>query len=285
MQSKSFADSASSLFVRTGRESCNKFLGKFLDLSVRPFYLRVTGGCGLLDQEHYYGLRNVQAALTGGIRGSKTLPRFAGFCAFGGTRMIGRNNPSKIVPGITEVVPPINKYCPQAKTLGIIAKVGDMKHSSHGIIVSDDCDKSKPLDEQYVTIVHPTQDAILLVQPSADQHASWDDEAKECIEIADQLRKGHWQGLMLVYNGGGVVEREILRWAALGKQDPFWRTLLVRGSGRKADQYANDRVFLEEHPTVHVCDNTVEDIRAKLLHLGALVCPPASIFRGGSRVS
>lgn len=276
---RSFVDSSSALFVRTGRESCEKFLGKFLDIRIRPFVLRVTGGCGLMGDEHAQGLRNVQHALTGGPRGSKKLPRFTGFCLFGGTRMVSRVNPRLVIPGITEVVPPINRLCPGARTLGIIAKVGDLKHSRHGIIVSDDCDKSTPVEEQYVTIAHPTQDTILLVQPSADKTASWEDEAKECIDIADHLRRGHWQGLMLVYNGGGVVDKEIQAWAKLGLQDPFWRVLIVNGSGRKADQYANDEQFLKDHPTVHVCQNDVNDIRAKLLELGALVYEPASLFR------
>jgi len=57
----------------------------------------------------------------------------------------------------------------------------------------------------------------------------------------------------------------------LGKSDPFWRVLLINGSGRKADEYARDEEFLAEHPTVHVCDNTVEDMRLKLTELGAIV--------------
>lgn len=280
---KSFVDSSSALFVRTGRESCEKFLGKFLDIRIRPFVLRVTGGCGLMGPEDAIGLQNVRNALTGGPRGKKSLPKFTGFCLFGGTRMVNRYNPKVIIPGITEVVPPINNLCPGAKTLGVIAKVGDMRHSRHGIVVSDDCDKKKPEAEHYVTIVHPTQDSTLLVQPSADRYASWDDEADECIDICDYLRKGHWQGLMLVYNGGGVVEKEIQKWGALGKDDPFWQVLLVDGSGRKADQYARDEQFRKEHPTINVCGNTEEEIRAALLELGALVYEPSQIFKGGKR--
>lgn len=276
---KSFADTSSSLFIRTGKESCEKFLGKFLDIRIRPFVLRVTGGCGLMTPEDAIGLQNVRNALTGGPRGRKSLPRFTGFCLFGGTRMVNRYNPSIIVPGITEVVPPLNKLCPGSRTLGIIAKVGDMKHSRHGIIVSDDCDKSKPKEEHYVTIVHPNQDSTLLVQPSADRYASWHDEANECIEICDHLRKGHWKGLMLVYNGGGVVEAEIQKWGKLGQQDPFWQVLIVDGSGRKADQYARDEQFKLDHSTIHVCSNTEEDIRAALLKLGALVYEPSTLFK------
>lgn len=286
MKDSTFIEKSSSLFVRTGRESCEKFLGKFLDIRIRPFVLRVTGGCGLMGPEHAQGLKNVQFALTGGQRGSKRLPSFTGFVVFGGTRMVNRYNPRIVVPGITEVVPPINRLCPGARTLGIIAKVGDMKHSRHGIIVSDDCDLSLPPERQYVTIVHPNQDATLLVQPSADRKASYEDEARECIDICDHLRQGHWKGLMLVYNGGGVVDKEIKAWAELGRSDPFWQVLLIKGSGRKCDEYANNAEFLAEHKdTIHVCENSVESIREGLLKLGALVYPPASLFRrqGGAK--
>ncbi len=258
-----FADSTS-LYIRTGRESCNKFLGKFLNLSIRPFVLRMTGGC-LIDPEYLRGLKHLEWALTG--RGRKNLPQFAGFCLFGGTRMVHKAEPENFVSGITEVVPPLNRYCPRAQTLGVIAKVGDLKYSRHGIVVSPPGSDSDP----YATIVHPQQDSVLIVQPSADHFASWTDEARECIDIIDHLRGNHWQGLLLAYNGGSVVGEEIEAWATLGKSNPFWRVLLVKGSGRTADRLAQDEAFLKEHPTVHVCENSESAIRLALLRLGALV--------------
>ena len=173
----------------------------------------------------------------------------------------------------------MNKLCPSAKTLGIIAKVGDMMHSRYGIVVSQDCPEDKPKEQHYVTIVHPTQDTTLLVQPSADRFASWDDEADECINICDHLRKGYWQGLMIVYNGGKTVEKEIQKWGKLGQSDPFWQVLLIDGSGRKADEYARDAQFRAEHPTINVCNNTEDDIRKALLELGALVYEPSTLFK------
>lgn len=262
--SNSFLDSASSLYISTGRQSCNKFLSKFLNLKIRPYVLRVTGGC-LMEEEYSRKLVNLQNALSG--RGKSDIPRFAGFCLFGGTRMIYRESPRKFVRGITEVVPPLSKYCWQAQSLGIVAKVGDLKHSPpHGLIVSP-TDPSDP----HVTIIHPLQDSVMIVQPSADHHASWVDEYKECIDIMDYLRAGAWQGLMIVYNGGSVVAEEIEAWAENGLRDPFWRVLLVRGSGRSADKYAGNEQFLADHPTVSVCDNTEKDIRRALIELGALI--------------
>lgn len=257
---------AASLFIRNRGESCSKFLANFLNLSVRPFALRVTGGC-LIDPEFEPGLVALERALTGGKRRKSKLPRFAGFCLFGGTRMVRKNSPRTVVRGIPEIVPPINRYCPRAQTLGIIAKVSNLKHSRLGIIVSPPQNDADP----HVTLVHPDQHSVLIVQPSADQFASWTDEMRECIDIIDQLRSNRWQGLLIAYNGGQVVGQEIELWAKNGDADPFWRVLLVKGSGRITDKYANDEQFLKDHPTVHVCDNNEDSMRSALLQLGAIV--------------
>jgi hypothetical protein len=267
----SFVDNAPSLYIQTGDDKSQMFGMNFARNIQRHFVMRLTGGCGLMNESDAVGLANLQAALSGQNVGESSgdaqasHPRFAGFCLFGGTRMVSKTDPSVIVPGITEVPPAISAHCPDAATLGVIAKVGHLRYTSNGIVVS-----SSEADP-YATIVHPTQTSVVLLQPSADSFASWDDEAKECITICDALRDMQWQGLLTVYNGGGVTEREILRWAKLGKLNPFWRVLLIKGSGRKADEYANDQEFLEEHPTVHVCENTVEDMRRKLFELGAIV--------------
>lgn len=257
---------AASLFIRNSGESCSKFLGNFLDLSVRPYVLRLTGGC-LVEPEYVAGLVALERALTGGKKRISKLPRFAGFCLFGGTRMVKKDDPLAVIEGITEVVPRINKYCPHAQSLGIIAKVGDLRHSRFGVIVSPPSNEEDP----HVTLVHPDQHSVLIVQPSADSFASWTDEMRECIDIIDHLRSGHWQGLLVAYNGGSVVAQEIEAWAQLGLSNPFWRVLLVKGSGRSTDKYANDQKFLKEHPNVHVCDNNENSMRRALIQLGAIV--------------
>lgn len=267
MSQKSFYDSAPSLFIQTGWDKSQLF-GLNAARDVRHFVLRGTGGCGLMKPEDAVGLRNLELALSGRDRGGRQWrkrPRFAGFCLFGGTRMVGKTDPSVIVPGITEVFPAIQKYCPESVTLGVIAKVGHLRYSSHGLIIHDEP------DNEFVTILHPTQTSSVILQPSADMQASWDDEFKECIRICDSLRQARWQGLLVVYNGGGVTERELTSWATLGKRDPFWQVLIVKGSGRKADEYASDSEWLNEHPTVTVCENDLDDMRIKLESLGAIV--------------
>ncbi|MCA9801335.1 MAG: hypothetical protein KC777_05085 [Cyanobacteria bacterium HKST-UBA02] len=266
---KSFHDSAPSLFIQSGWDKSQLF-GLNASRDARHFVLRGTGGCALMEPKDSVGMRNLELALSGRDRAGRQWrkrKRFSGFCLFGGTRMVMKHDPKIIVPGITEVFPAIQRYCPDAVTLGVIAKVGHMRYTEHGLVIHDEPDKP------FVTIVHPTQTSSVILQPSADMQASWDDEYQECIRICDALRQSQWQGLLIAYNGGGVTEKEILSWAKLGKMDSFWRVLLIRGSGRKPDEYASDKEWLAEHPTVHVCENDLDDMRVKLAELGAIVDP------------
>lgn len=269
MAKKSFVDAAPSLYIQTGFDKSQLF-GLNSARDVRHFVLRGTGGCGLMSPEDAIGLKQLEYALSGRTtkgRKSKYLPRFSGLCLFGGTRMVDKENPRVIVPGITEVFPAIEKYCDRTAMLGVIAKVGHLRYTKHGIVISDDP------NSDFCTIVHPHQTSCVLLQPSADMQASWDDEFKECVRMADSLRQISWKGLLVVYNGGGTVDKEVRTWAKLGKTDPFWQVLIVNGSGRKADEFANDDKFLEEHPTVTVCQNDIDDMREKLYQLDCLVDP------------
>lgn len=272
MSKKSFVDDAPTLFIQSGPDKSQLFaMNTARDL--RHFVIRGTGGCGLMSEEDAQGLRNLEYALTGRSehgRRRKALLQFSGLALFGGTRMVRRDNPRIIIPGITEVFPPIEKYCKRSAALGVIAKVGTLRHSKHGIVIADDG------KAEYVTIVHPTQSSCVLQQPSADENADWEAEFKECANFIGQLINAKWQSLLVVYNGGGITEKEILTWCANAKTNPAWRVLLVNGSGRKADEYANNDKFLADNPTVHVCENDLDSMREKLSELGALVEPEES---------
>lgn len=227
-----------------------------------------------MQPEDAIGLRNLEFALSGRDLkdGKQRHKRFSGLGLFGGTRMIRRDNPKVIVPGITEVFPAIEPWCTNSVFCGVLAKTSHLKISPHGIVM-----QNVPADP-WVTIIHPNQTSCVLLQPSADTTATWDDEFKECVRIVDSLKDSQWKSLLVAYNGGGVTEREIRTWAKLGKQNPFWQVLIVQGSGRKSDELAADKEFLAEHPTVHVCKNNVDDMREKLEDLGALVAGEAVEF-------
>jgi len=258
-------DASPTLFVQSEGQSCEKFLANFFR-NVRHFVLRGTGGCGNMKPEFYYGLENLKLAL-GGDPSDEDSPKFEGFCLFGGTRMIGKEDPSQIFLGITEVFPALAERCPDARILGVVAKAGHLRTTPHGTIVS------MGEKDPYVTIIHPVQHSVLLLQPTVDKLANWDSEYQRCIDICDAPSKNHWPGLLIAYNGGSVTAREISAWAQLGRKDPFYRVLLVKNSGGTAGEFACDQDFLDEHPHVHVCDNTVDSMRTKLLELGAIVAP------------
>lgn len=271
MIKRSVVENAPTLFIQTGKEQSALFAMNFAR-DVRHFVLRMTGGCGLMEAHDAVGLKNLEDALSGHTsEEGLILPRFSGFGLFGGTRMLNAFDPSNIVPGVTEIFPKIAERCSEAVFLGVIAKIGTLKYTRYGVVLSEEPGKN------FFTVIHPGQHSTVLLQPTSDAKASYDDEFKECARICGELRNIGWQNLLVVYNGGGVTEREILTWAALGQQDPDrWKVLIINGSGRIADKYAADKQFLLEHPTVHVAENSVEDIRAKLSELGALTVPGAA---------
>ena len=253
------------LFVQSQGESCEKFFANFFK-NRRHFVLRVTGGCGNMTPEYYPGIERLTEALAG----DENSPRFKGFCLFGGTRMIRKDDPTQVVQGITEALPPLKDRNPDAAVLGVVVKAGAMRNTAHGLVVA--AGEKDP----YVTIIHPGQHSTLLLQPSADKpnqekEVDWNAEWLRCLEICEAQAANHWDGLLVVYNGGGITANELNAWAELGLTKPFYRVLLVKGSGGRADEYARNEVFLAAHPNVHVCDNTVESMRAKLSELGAIV--------------
>ncbi|MBY0359699.1 MAG: hypothetical protein K2W82_16980 [Candidatus Obscuribacterales bacterium] len=266
MSAKTFFDDSPTLFVQTGDDKSQLFGFNFLRNVKDRFILRLTGGCGLMEPSDAIGLQNLTNALTGWTASGPPRNPFAGFCLFGGSRMVYKDDPAKIVPGITEVAPALSKYCPHCVTLGVIVKSGHMRYTPHGILISSE--PNKP----YATIIHPEQTSCAILQPSVDSKAPWEDEWKECLRICSEVKEtpGDWRGLLVVYNGGMYAKQETLAWAKMSKIDPFWRVLLVKGSGRIADELANDADFLAEHSGVHVCRNNVDHMREKLLELGAL---------------
>lgn len=257
---------APSLFISSGWDKSQLF-GMNAAADIRHHVLRLTGGCGYMEARHAKGLRNLELALSGRDKdGVQRHKPYSGMVLSGGTRMVKRANPRVIVPGITEVMPAIEPWCPKAVTCGIVPKVSHLKLSPHGVVIQDN-----PKDE-YVTILHPNQTSVNLLQPSADCTADYKDEARECARICDVLRGMHWGGCLTTFNGGGVTEFEIQMWAKLSQEDPdFWRIMLIKDSGRKTDEYAANVEFLEAHPSVLVCENDLDSMREKLQEHGALV--------------
>jgi hypothetical protein len=255
------------LFVQEGGRRSVDFALNFAQAKnpTRPFACRLTGGCANMSAADAVGLRRLERALCGG----KTDKRFAGFALFGGTRMLSTIDPTEVLPGITEVFPNIAEQCPNMEMLGLIAgfrrqiRSSDPKLAGQIII-----DKSK----NFLTVVHPRPRSILQLQPLPDNEEVWDDEYKETARCFQALHEYGWQTLNIVFNGGTVTEREIKLWANLGLQNPgLWNMLLIKDSGRIAEQFAEDADFLACHQNIVVAENDIDDMVAKLSDLGALV--------------
>lgn len=229
-----------------GESSSNVAL--MLTRAPRRIVVRFTGGCGLMSAEDAEGLLNLYAEAFDG---------FEGAALFGGTRMLRRADPTIVVPGITEVVPAIHKRSPKSVILGVIPRTAQTTLSPLGLIVSDEP------GNDFVTYVHPDQDAALIVQASVDMKAIWDAEYLECLSIVTNLERfAGWSPLLIAYNGGGVTEKEVKAWAAQG-----YPVLLIRGSGRKTDELAANLEFRSTHPNVVVCEKDVESFREALVDL------------------
>lgn len=262
----------------------------------RHYFLRVTGGCGLMQPEHGVGMENLCKALGGEKAGD---PYFDGFGVMGATRMHKISDPSIIVPGVTEILPAIHAKVKKAAILGIVAMTKDLRYGT------DDTGILLEVNEEndFYTVVHPELKSVLMVRPAdrdeplpddvlrllrkaTDKNiepefdpnkALWRAEYRQCLQFcADLMKLDDWRSLLLVYNGGGITEEEIVLWSNLGKADSRWQVLLVKGSGRMADKYAelaSDPAWSAEYPTVHVAENNVKSIRGKLLELGAIRHP------------
>lgn len=214
--------------------------------------IRFTGGCGHMSAGDADGLPDLFADAFQG---------FGGAILFGGTRMVRRDDPTVVVPGITEVPARIRARCPKVITLGVVPTNGAFRVSpDHGLVVSDDA------RDPYVTIVHPDQTHCVVVLV-ADQHAApWDAEYEECLRITEHVRSfAGWRSLLVSFNGGEVTERELLATAHRG-----WPVLLIEDSGRTTERYARDASFLRMHPNVRTAPRDADGIRRVLGELGVV---------------
>lgn len=212
--------------------------------------VRFTGGCANMSSHDAEGLYDLFVSAFHGFRGA---------LLFGGTRMVMRNNFDEVLPSITEVPPLIRDACPEAWLTGVVPRTADFElHPQLGITIH-------PQEEQeFITILHQAQDQCLAVQGSVDTPADWDTEWQTCVRIITKLRNfAQFKSLTISYNGGGVTEHEILATADLG-----WPLLLIRGSGRKTDEYAKNREFLSRYPNVICADADAQSVRRALTELG-----------------
>lgn len=246
------------ILVETGEhERSSKLAFQFAEHGIPDRIIRLTGGCGFMSPEDARKMKALEDAL---------VRCYSGHLLFGGTQMRSIRNPDTIVPGITEVAAAVRRRSNKVRLIGVIPKVNDLQSSPHGTVISVTEEPEKP-DGGHFTVVHPDQEMAIIVQPSVDKSSIWDQERKRCAEVIGSLLERSWSTLLVVYNGGGVTKREVEHWAELGKSDPRWQVLLIKGSGRIADEFASNSAFLEEHPTIHVAECAEESIEERLRDL------------------
>lgn len=229
----------------------------------RRTIIRITGGCANMSDDDAHGVLELF---------SEAFQGFDGALLIGGTRMVRSNNTADVLFGITEVGPAIRRANPECFMLGIVPRCCGLLHSTQQSVLVvkqiTEADSAACGEEhrQFLTIVHPDQDMVVLATTHITMDAIWDDEVEFCWYMTQTLVEyGHWQSLLVAYNGGGVTEREVRATA-----QRRWPVLLVRGSGRVSDKLAEDTNFLEQNPSVIVCDRTVQSMRTALERLGVV---------------
>lgn len=249
-----------SLYIQNEGEESTK-IALALTKAKTKFVVRFTGGCGYMSENDGCGLYDIF---------TRAFVGFEGAMLFGGTRMIKKEDKATIVPGITEIPPLIKKESKNAVILGVIPKTSDLSISlEYGLTINSEKKKD------YITVIHPDQDMCLVVQGSVDGVSCWEAEFEECIRITANLRDfASWNSLLISYNGGSVTEKEILKTAKLG-----WPVLLVKGSGRISDEYANNKEFVMRNPNVKVVEKNSRSIRMHLYDLGALSREPLRLAK------
>lgn len=219
-----------------------------LHKATRRYLIRLTGGSNYMDPS--IGATCVEVL-------SNALSGFNGVVLFGGTRTIRIDDPSVILPTISEV-PSNIKTADGLMFFGVIPRTSVMKYDQNvGLILETD------FGSGLMTIVHPDQDVCLQVQRNVDDFAPWDAEWKECSRVVEAFtRDGNWNSLLIVYNGGETTLREARHWASRN-----WPILLIRGSGRAADQLIHE---LAGHPSTLVAENDADSVREVLTNLKAI---------------
>ncbi len=235
------------LFVQNEDEISTK-ISLLLTTATDKFLTRFTGGCGFMSNEDALGMNEVLLS---------SFSTYKGSILFGGTRMIMKDT-SKIKASITEIPYLIKELSPETILLGVVPKTDTLLFTDQGIVVSK--------DDKYSTIIHPCQDIALVIQKNVDENSKWDIEWKACHQImADLDQFASIPNLTVVYNGGETTKNEIEIAAKKG-----FNILLINGSGRTADLFANNKTFLRSYKNVFVCDNTVSSLTSALISFGAI---------------
>ncbi len=201
--------------------------------------IRISGGCKGMSPEDKLVMLDYFA---------EGMPGFQGMIWSGSTRQFTKDG--KTDPMVTDVPGVIAAAYPGCVALGSAPRTDILRLVGESRLVLD----------SYGTGPNPSMSGILIVQNRADGkmlnaagEADWGGDLNAAFEMMDNLVNcaGFRRAGVIAWNGGPVTKDEIMRSAKRG-----WPTIVIRGSGRVADEIAaqldaNDPVLMNQLPKNH----------------------------------
>ncbi len=176
--------------------------------------VRIVGGCANMTPQDKVDMITF---FTEAFRG------YRGLLFSGATRDVDANG--DVDPMVTDVPVAIARENPESKVLGTVPRTDLLRLRGESMLKLGSGE----------TGINPGYSGVLIVQQDAETPAGWDGDLGKYHQLMSQWQQsGGFETVGIVsWNGGGVTAKEIE--AAAQKR---WPTILVRGSGRKTDEYA-----------------------------------------------
>ena len=194
--------------------------------------VRVAGGCsGMSDLDKHEMAAFFLQAFEG----------FRGMIWSGATRQLKSTGEVDLM--VTEIPAMVAAANPGALALGTAPRTGTLHLVGESRLQLDGDG----------TLPNPSLSGMAIIQNGSDEDLGWDGDLDAYFSIMKKLSVygGFTAVGVVAWNGGGVTASEILRSAQLG-----WPTIVVKGSGRKADEFAarleaGDEDLLRQLPLGH----------------------------------
>ena len=194
--------------------------------------IRLSGGCKGMGPEDKKAMLEYFAAAGAGFRG---------MVWSGSTRSFTKDG--ELDPMVTDVPGVIAAANPGCVALGSAPRTDILRLVGESRLVLD----------SYGTGPNPSMSGILIVQNGADGASDWDGDLDAAFGLMDKLVgfANFTRAGVIAWNGGPITRDEVMRSAKRG-----WPTIVIRGSGRAADELcaqldAKDPALLDALPKEH----------------------------------
>jgi hypothetical protein len=202
------------LIVTDSAAKAKTAVGAFMHRSPAQIGIRIAGGCsGMSEADRISMLDYFRTALGG----------YTGFLSSGATRSVSGRRVSPMVTDVPAVV--ARHRGNRVLTVSTVPRTGDMALTGDSRLVLDIENDVSPQPGVHMVVVFQP--------PFAHERLGWDGDVEGYFSLFNAYARSGWPFGMIVWNGGDVTKKEVLRAAGLG-----WRIFLVDGSGRQADELA-----------------------------------------------